>query len=186
MEREFLGVSESDGVVETVEMMLEEDAESVVVMRGSEAVGVMTERDVLELLAEGDPTSKTVGDAMRDAALTVDPDATVAEAADKMSARATKRLLVTNGGEPVGVLTEHDVITTTPFGSAADAAATATASAGAANDDEAAVAEDEDAGPIADRDTAYDDQSICEACGGLARDLSQFNGQLLCADCRDL
>ncbi|MEF8787364.1 MAG: CBS domain-containing protein, partial [Haloarculaceae archaeon] len=32
----------------------------------------------------------------------------------------------------------------------------------------------------------FEDQGICEVCGTFTRDLSSFNGQLLCDDCRDM
>jgi CBS domain-containing protein len=189
MDREFLGVSESDGVVEAVELMLAEGAENVVVLRGTEAIGVVTERDVLRQVVDGDPAEATVGDAMTEGALTVDPDVSLAEAADKMSARATKRLLVTDADEPVGVLTEHDVLSTSPFGSAVDAAATvgeAPMSDATAAEEQTAAASGVEMAPPTDREAEFDDQSICEACGALAPYLSSFNGQLLCADCRDI
>ncbi|MFC7195331.1 CBS domain-containing protein [Halosimplex aquaticum] len=57
MDREFVGVSESDGLRETAELMLAEEADSAVVLHGSEPVGVVTERDALEAFvrAEGSP-----------------------------------------------------------------------------------------------------------------------------------
>ena len=42
MEREFVGVSESDGVLETSELLLREGSDLAVVLRGSEPVGVVT------------------------------------------------------------------------------------------------------------------------------------------------
>jgi hypothetical protein len=33
---------------------------------------------------------------------------------------------------------------------------------------------------------SFDDQGICEVCGALTHDLSAFNGQLRCADCRNV
>ena len=107
MNREYLGVSESDTVGETASMMLDDGAEVVVVVRGSEPVGIMTERDALAAVVEGS----------QDAAVAGHPG----ERAGEGSA-------------------EH----------------------------------------------AFEDQSICEACGSFARDLAQFNGQLLCGDCRDI
>ena len=35
-------------------------------------------------------------------------------------------------------------------------------------------------------DTEYSNQSICEVCGSLSRDLTNVNGQLLCPDCRSV
>ena len=38
----------------------------------------------------------------------------------------------------------------------------------------------------ADGDGGFSDQGICERCGALTSELASFNGQLLCADCRDV
>lgn len=181
MDREFVGVSESDGLRETAELMLDEEVDSAVVLRGSEPVGVVTERDALEAFvgAEGEPADVT--EAMTDSVPTVAPGMTIAEAADEMSAASTQRVLVSDGSELLGVLSEHDLMTASPFAP--------TANGPTADGRERAVA-----GVSAGRGEAaesggegrFTDQSLCEACGSLARDLSPFNGQLLCTDCRDI
>ena len=64
--REFVGVSESDDLLETVELLVAEGSDTALVMQGSEPVGVLTDRDVLELLAaEGGVEGAVVGDAMQ-------------------------------------------------------------------------------------------------------------------------
>lgn len=178
MDREYVGVSESDGLIETVELLLTEDKETAVVLRGSEYVGVLTERDVLELLVgDQQPDEVTVGDAMTDHVPTVSPEETVSEAAGRLSTEPDRRLIVTDGTEPLGVVTEEDLL------------------AGQNYPEETAVAEDPElVQPQGEAGTAtqtangegFDDQGICEVCGSLARDLAAFNGQLLCADCRDM
>jgi CBS domain-containing protein len=178
MDREYLGVSESDDLVETVELLLREGTESAVILRGSEPVGVLTERDVLALLVEGpDPREAAVSDAMTESIPTVSPDASLDAAADRMSARESRRLVVTNGGEPLGVITEHDLLTTRTHEPAEGMnEAPVRTSAGSAM----AMEAETEAG-----DT-FEDQGICEVCGTLTRDLAAFNGQLLCSDCRDV
>jgi CBS domain-containing protein len=176
MDREFLGVSESDDLVDTVELLLREDKETAVVLRGSEHVGVLTERDVLTLLVEGpDPEGATVADAMDESVPTVSPEETVSAAADVLSTRPTRRLVVTNGNEPLGIVTEQDILAGQTYQSEPTEAATVTAEAG---------------GPAvrttAEESGGFEDQGICEACGTLTRDLTAFNGQLLCAECRDM
>ena len=52
MSREFVGVSESDPLDATIDLMLEEKADCVVVLRGDEPVGMMTERNVLASVSE--------------------------------------------------------------------------------------------------------------------------------------
>jgi len=177
MDREYVGVSESDDLLETVELLLREDAEAAVVQRGSEHVGVLSERDILALLVDGpDPAEATVGDVMRDTIPTVSPDASLASAADRMSSHPTGRLLVTDGEEPVGMLTERDLLATrrhehNEIGTGASEAEAVTAEMHGTNDVPAG---------------GFEDQGICEACGALTNDLMSFNGQLLCGDCRDM
>jgi CBS domain-containing protein len=177
MDREYVGVSESDDLLDTVELLLRENAEAAIVQRGSEQVGVLSQRDILSLLVDGpDPAAATVGDAMRDTIPTVSPEASLASAADRMSAHPTGRLLVTDGEQPVGILTERDLLATrrhehNEIDTGASEAEAVTAEMHATDD----VPEG-----------GFEDQGICEACGALTHDLLSFNGQLLCGDCRDM
>lgn len=177
MDRTFVGVSESDTVGETAELLLSEGADSVVVLRGDEPVGVVTERDALGALV-ADEGDEPVSNAMTESVPTIPPDATLGEAADEMSSQTAQRVVVSNGSRPVGLLSEHDLITTSPF--APERRVTAGPDTAAASHRDERVDADE---PM---DRGFEDQSICEACGALARDLSTFNGQLLCGDCRDI
>jgi CBS domain-containing protein len=180
MDREYVGVSESDRVTETAELMLSEGAESVVVLRGSEPVGVLTQRDALAAIVTDDGDSP-VTDAMQTDVPNVSPAATISEAADVMGSRASGRVVVTEGDRTIGVLSEHDLITTSPFSPDRDAPITRGEADGEA--DVAGLADQRDTVAAAG---GFENQSICEACGSFARDLSTFNGQLLCADCRDI
>jgi len=187
MDREFVGVSEGDDIAETAELMLSEGVDSAVVLRGSEPVGVVTERDALAAFVDADGEPASVSQAMTDALATIPPETTVAEAADELSTASTQRVLVSDGSEPLGVLTEQDLLSASPFARTASPTATA--------DGERAVAgvtegrdgpESEPAETRRGDGSRFDDQSLCEACGSLSRELAPFNGQLLCPDCRDI
>jgi CBS domain-containing protein len=184
MDREYLGVSESDDLVETVEMLLREGADTAVVLRGSEPVGVLTPEDVMGLVVEGPPPDvATVGDAMTEHVPTIDPALGLREAADTMSAQDVRRLVATPDPSvaPEGIITAHDVfairaadVERSPDANAEREPVPAGPGSALANDVEAEGQAD------------FDDQGICEACGTLTGDLASFNGQLLCADCRDM
>lgn len=181
MDREYVGVSESDELVDTVEVLLREDAEAAVVLRGSEPVGLLTERDVLALLVEGPaPEKATVADAMTEDLETISPDEPIDTAVGRISSRSTRRLVVTDGDEPLGTISEHDLLasrayeTTREPESPAVQAMETSAETALASEAETEV------------DDTFEDQGVCEACGTLTRDLAAFNGQLLCADCRDM
>jgi CBS domain-containing protein len=184
MRREYVSASEGDSIQDTASLMLDEGVAAVVVLRGRDPVGILTQRDVLAA-AVGDAglESLTVSDAMQGNPSTISPDASLTAATDRMSGTAARRLLVAEEGEPLGVISEHDIVMASTLstgmegqsspdheaetGGMTTEAVTATA-AGTAADDE------------------YSNQGICEVCGSLRRDLSSFNGQLVCSDCKDV
>jgi hypothetical protein len=143
-------------------------------------VGVLVDRDVLRVLVEGDVSTATVDEAMREHVPTIAPDASLEEAADRIAAEDVHRLVVTDGEGPVGVVSEGDLLATRPHAAGPNgegATVEATAEAAGAGATGAGVGTDTE---------RYQDQSICEGCGTLTGDLASFNGQLLCADCRDM
>lgn len=179
MDREYVGVSESDDLIDTVELLLRQDAETAVVQRGSEHVGVLTHEDVLATLVDGPPPeTATVGDAMRERVPTVEPETGLDAAADIMSTQEVGRLVVTNGSEALGVISERDLLATRtrelerPLEQHEEGELLVDAGGGVDTAETEQMAD------------SYRDQGICEGCGRFTSELSGFNGQLLCADCR--
>jgi len=186
MTREFVGVSESDTVLGAVKLMHEEDAGYVVVLRGSEPVGIVTESDVLALVAdERAPADVAVSSVMSEPVVSVDVDRTLSDAAATMSREDIRRLAATSDGELVGVLSERDVI-------AASASLSGVPTIREDPRDGVGRSEASETGMGAEAASSsgesdryeYADRSICETCGSLSRGLANVNGQLICADCR--
>lgn len=174
MSRQYVGVSESDTVQGTVELMREEGAGSVVVLRGTEPVGMMTEWDVLEIVADQvDPLQTTVAEVMSSPVVSMDADRRLGDAAETMSRHNIRRMVVVDGDEVVGVLTERDII-------AASASFSTVPAQNAPRRGRFDVEDDH-------TDTrSYAGQSICESCGSLTTDLTSVNGQLLCGNCIEM
>ena len=187
MIREFVGVSEADTLRDTGRLMLEEDVEAVVVLRGRSPVGLATQQDVLAAAVEGDDLStREVAAVMRPDPETVAPDRTLAAATGKMSAIPTRHLLVVEGEDVVGLVSEHDVVTASTLNPGLDGEGTPEPDPVADPGRETAAAEAAGAADAATTRGEYPNQGICEVCGALTRDLSTFNGQLVCADCKDV
>lgn len=132
-----------------------------------------------------DPEAAEVSDAMTASVQTVSPDERLSAAADMMSTRDARRLVVTdgNGAEPVGIITEHDVLAVRPFTRSQEPPADRGAESEQAMDaGRTAIATE----ARTEAEDNYENQGICEVCGTLTTNLSSFNGQLLCADCRDM
>jgi CBS domain-containing protein len=181
MRRDYVGASEGDALAETAALMLEEGVETVVVLRGTEPIGMVTQRDVLETaVGRGDLASVTVADVMQNSPPTVGPGESLAAAIDRMSGTDSRHLLVTEGGELAGVITEHDVVTASTLDPGVESERTAVSEQTTVE----AVTATAEAGTTGDEE--YSNQGICELCGSLSRDLSTFNGQLVCSDCKNV
>ncbi|WP_335999178.1 cyclic nucleotide-binding/CBS domain-containing protein [Halorientalis halophila] len=180
MRRDFVGANEGDGLRETAALMLEENVDTVVVLRGAEPIGMVTQRDVLETAVErADLDGVTVADVMRSNPPTVAPGESLTTATDQMSGTDSRHLLVTEDEELAGVITEHDVVTASTLDPGVDrehveADERATIEAATATAEGTGTGEE------------YSNQGICELCGTLSHDLSSFNGQLVCTDCKNV
>ncbi|RQH03068.1 CBS domain-containing protein [Natrarchaeobius oligotrophus] len=189
---EYVGVSESDTVLGVVQLMREERASCVLVVRGSDPVGIVTEWDVLGVVAdEAEPAETIVGDVMTTPVISLPPDRSLADAATTMGRENIRNVVVEDDEEVLGLVTQRDVIT-----AAGSFQATATpprASPGAETierspgDDEPiaqSVSETTDDRALPNGGDEFSTQGVCEACGSLADSLWDANGQLVCSDCR--
>jgi predicted transcriptional regulator len=83
-----------------------------VVVDGPESVGILTKTDVIAGLDEGvDPDATPVSTLMSAPLETVDHDATLQDAVDKMAEEGVKRLVVERDDERIGIVTSSDVVT---------------------------------------------------------------------------
>ncbi|MHC3437745.1 CBS domain-containing protein [Natrialbaceae archaeon A-gly3] len=177
--KEYVGVNESDTLLDVVRLMRRERSGCALVLRGSEAVGIVTEWDVLDLVAEeGDAGETTVGEVMSTPVQTIGADRSLTDAADVMTRENFRNLVVEDDSGLLGVLTQRDVIAVA--GSFQPTTMTSSPGQGVS----AASTPSADEGMIPNGGDEYTTQSVCEACGSLAESLFESNGQLLCADCR--
>ncbi len=182
---DFVGVSESDTVRGAVGLMRKERASCVLVVRGSEPVGIMTEWDVLGVIDEGvDPNETTVGDVMTSPVITVGPDQSLADVATMMARQRIRNLVVETPDRLLGLVTQRDVIAAA--GSFHGAMA-ASGSNDAGEPAEYGRSHDELTTSVAPNGAdEFATQGVCEACGSLADQLWETNGRLVCPDCRSV
>ncbi|WEL17164.1 CBS domain [Halorhabdus sp. SVX81] len=174
MTREYVGVSESDGAIETGRLLQQERTDGAVVLRGNDPVGTVSTGDVLEQLLETeDPESATVRDAMDATVPRIDIDDHIESAADQLLSSSVSLLIATDESDDVaGVITKDDLVRAVALSRDAEP-----------NNGNLEPARTEG---TAETDAGYSNQGICERCGALTSDLVSFNGQLLCNDCRDV
>ena len=91
--------------------MRERKVGAVVVAEGDRPVGILTERDLIRVAAEGvDPASTTVGDWMTSDPDTVGPEEPVSKAFHALSERGYRHFPVVEDGRLVGVVSMRDLL----------------------------------------------------------------------------
>jgi CBS domain-containing protein len=102
-----------DTLSEAAAKMRQQQTGSLLVMEGSSLAGIVTERDVLRVVGEGeDPKNVSLRDAMTKDVVTVRPDTGIRDAAQIMFEKWFRHLPVTTeSGDVVGVISLRDLLT---------------------------------------------------------------------------
>ncbi len=97
-------------VREAVKTMVEKGIGSVLITKNGVPVGIITERDILRRLVYAEDTpGRLVENLMSGPLITVGPLATLGEAAEVMQQKKIRRLLVKDGEDIVGMVTQRDL-----------------------------------------------------------------------------
>ncbi len=101
-----------DTLAEAAAKMRQQQTGSLLVMEGDTLAGIVTERDVLKVVGEGqDPKSVSLRDVMTTDVVTVDPEKSVQEAARIMFDKWFRHLPVTTSdGKVVGIISLRDLL----------------------------------------------------------------------------
>jgi len=112
MSKNVVTIESSATVRKAIQAMVEKDIGNVVVIERGRPVGILTERDVLKLSAEGkDVLTTRVSDVMSGRPLiTVTPEINALEALLIMHRNKIRRLPVTTGAKLLGIVTENDLV----------------------------------------------------------------------------
>lgn len=82
---------------------------SLLVESDGSIVGIVTETDVVGVVARGGSGATPVGEIMSEELITIDRSARIEEAAERMARHGIKKLPVTADGEVSGIVTTTDV-----------------------------------------------------------------------------
>jgi CBS domain-containing protein len=98
-------------IVDAAKKMIEQEKGPLPVVEGNRPVAMVTDRDIIaRVVAEGkDPSSLTVRDIATTDLATVSPDADLDEARRLMAQRQLDRLLVVEGDNLAGIISEADI-----------------------------------------------------------------------------
>lgn len=144
----------------------------IVTNQTGKPVGIITERDlVIRVLAKNlIPDAVKAKDIMTSPLVTIEPEATISEAARRMSRLEIRRLGVVYKGNLVGLISSRDVLGVMP--ELIEIIQERTRLEGAAEAEENVKPEEM---PLS---------GYCDRCGVFSENLKDVNGQNLCEDCR--
>ena len=144
----------------------------IVTNKTGKPVGIITERDlVVRVLAKNlKPDAVKAKEIMTSPLVTIEPEATISEAARRMSRLNIRRLGVIYKGNLVGIVSSKDILGVMP--ELIEIIQERTRIEGAAEAEETTEAEEMSL------------SGYCDRCGGFSENLKDVNGQNLCEDCR--
>ena len=144
----------------------------IVTNKTGKPVGIITERDmVLRVIAKIlRPDTTKAKEIMTSPLLAIDPEATISEAARRMSRLDIRRLAVVYKGNLVGIVSSRDILAVMP--ELIEIIQERNRIEGVSEAEEALEIEEK---PLS---------GYCDRCGVFSEDLKAFNGENICEDCR--
>jgi signal-transduction protein with cAMP-binding, CBS, and nucleotidyltransferase domain len=145
----------------------------IVTNKEGKPLGIITERDlVVRVLAKNvKPDSLKADEVMTSPLITIEPDATISDAARRMSRLNIRRLGVVYKGQIAGLLSSKDVLAVMP-----ELIEIIQERARIENENRAQEETEQEPAPLA---------GYCDHCGIWSDTLTQRNGEFLCEDCKD-
>ena len=111
MTADVVTIEPSASVVDAAKQMIQKEKGPLPVVEGGHVVAMVTDRDIIaRVVAEGrDPSSVTVDDISTKELVTASPGQDVDEARRLMADHELDRILVTEGDQLVGIISEADI-----------------------------------------------------------------------------
>jgi CBS domain-containing protein len=143
----------------------------IITNKAKKPVGIITERDMVKRVIAKNAVPDTIKakEIMTSPLVTIEPEATISEAARRMSRLDIRRLGVVYKGNLVGLISSRDILGVMP--ELIEIIQERTRIEGAAEEEETETEE----APLS---------GYCDRCGVFSENLKDVNGQNLCEDCR--
>ncbi|MHC1635729.1 MAG: CBS domain-containing protein [Candidatus Methanospirareceae archaeon] len=172
MVRDVVKADMNMDVAGAARMMIKYDVDSIVVLNNGEPVGIVTERDMIRVLAmkDAEPSAIKLKDIMASPLITVDPNESIFEVARKMAEKRIKRMPVVENGKLVGIVADVDIISVSLEMNSILSELI-----------EMNIEREMEEG-LLEEDFS---QGICEKCGSFSNNLEDKDGLLLCESCKE-
>jgi CBS domain-containing protein len=111
MTKDVVSISADNSVFEAAELMSSNQIGCLVILHGEVPVGIVTERDIVRrVVAKKLPGESKISQIMSKSLVTIDPDASLKDAARAMSTNKIRRLPVLKQNKLVGIVVASDFV----------------------------------------------------------------------------
>ena len=111
MTKNVVSICVDNSVFEAAELMSSNQVSCLVIMEGEVPIGIVTERDIVRrVVAKKMPLDTKVSEIISKSLITVNPDASLKEAARLMSSNKIRRLPVLKQNRLVGIVVATDFV----------------------------------------------------------------------------
>ncbi|GBE40257.1 diguanylate cyclase DosC [bacterium BMS3Bbin09] len=109
--RKLISVSPVDSLSTVLKVMIENNISAIAVLQDNIAVGIITEKDILQLAADNIPIQNKVGAYMSNPLDTAHPDTPLVEIVEVMNLKNIRRVLIVDKNDlPLTIITIRDVV----------------------------------------------------------------------------
>jgi len=109
--RTIISIDSKAKAKEAARLMVDRRIGSLIANRDGLPFGIVTERDMVKIVAgAADPSKVTVADVMTAPLITIDSSAPLTDAARRMVEKQVKRLVVTEHEKIVGIVSQTDLV----------------------------------------------------------------------------
>ena len=108
----LITMEEDAPVISVIRLMIDRDIGSVVITNNKRPTGILTERDIMKkILVTGKSIESTkAGEIMTPNPVVIEEDRPLGEAIDLLNRKNVRKLLVTRGGDIVGIVSQRDIL----------------------------------------------------------------------------
>ena len=159
-------VRPNENIKHVAEIMRNNDIDSIIVIDKKQGLGIITDRDIIgKVVAENkDPSKIIASELMTSPLITIAPNVDIDVATKKMQDKNVRRLVVKQGDNIIGILSEFDLVRAEPAMHL--------------------LLSEHSKWDIADISSPTSTISgICEVCGNYSENLHGEEGRLICDDC---
>ena len=170
MTKKVFALDVGANAAEIAEEMTKNNISSIVVTKNGDAVGIITERDIVRKVVAGEKESGKIsaGEIMSSPLMTARPSTNIIDAAKVMLKHDIRRLVIKVNGSPSGIVTDKDLLMIAP----------------GLNTILESLIEMSNEQNIPR--TPELERGICEYCGAVSETVTLVNGLMLCESCKHL